>query len=70
SPSEEDLRIAANIAAYYSQGRYSSSVPVDYCPVKNLKRIPGSKMGLVQLTNYKTIYIDPNEEEIEALIQE
>ena len=27
--------------------------------VKNVKKIPGAKLGLVSLKNYKTIYIDP-----------
>ena len=59
---EDTIRFCANLAAYYSKGRYSSSVPVNYCEVKNLKKIPKSKLGLVSLSNYKTIYIDPNEE--------
>jgi predicted ribosome quality control (RQC) complex YloA/Tae2 family protein len=67
SPSEEDLRTAAKVAAYYSAGRMSSSVPVIWCPVKNLKKIPGAKPGMVQLTNYRTIYIDPDEDLIYSL---
>ncbi|MCI5773812.1 MAG: NFACT RNA binding domain-containing protein [Erysipelotrichaceae bacterium] len=58
--SEAIIRLAANIAAYYSSGRLSSSVPVNYCMVKNLKKIPQAKPGMVQLTTYKTIYIDPD----------
>lgn len=57
---EKIIRLAANIAAYYSSGRMSSSVPVNYCYVKNLKKIPQAKPGMVQLTTYKTIYIDPD----------
>lgn len=61
NPSEELLRLCANIAAYYSQGRYSSSVPVDYTLIKNVKRIKGAKAGFVSLSHQKTIYIDPEE---------
>lgn len=61
-PDEATLRLAANLAAFFSKGRYSSSVPVNYCLVKQLKRVPGTKPGFVSLTNYKTIYIDPDEE--------
>ncbi len=61
-PDEETLRIAAMIAAYFSKGRESSSVPVNYCPIKNLKKIPGAKPGMVSLGSYKTIYIDPEED--------
>jgi predicted ribosome quality control (RQC) complex YloA/Tae2 family protein len=64
-PGEQTLRLAANIAAYYSKGRSSSSVPVNWCPVHNLKKIPGAKPGMVQLGAYKTIYIDPDPEELQ-----
>ncbi|SKA00704.1 Rqc2 family fibronectin-binding protein [Anaerorhabdus furcosa] len=59
---EDTLRTAAMLASYYSKGRESSSVPVNYCQVKNLKKIPGAKPGMASLSTYKTIYIDPNEE--------
>ena len=58
---EETIRIAANIAAYYSQGRMSSSVPVDYCSIKDVKKVKGAKAGFVTIKNQKTIYIDPEE---------
>ena len=59
--SEEIIRMAANIAAYYSGGKNSSSVPVDYCLVKDVKKIKGAKPGFVSIRNQKTIYIDPEE---------
>ena len=59
---EKILRICANLAAYYSSGRYSSSVPVDYTLVKNVKKVKGTKPGFVTFKNYKTIYIDPEED--------
>ena len=61
-PNEKIIRTCANIAAYYSKGRYSSSVPVDYCLVKELKKVKGAKPGFVTFKNYKTIYIDPIED--------
>lgn len=64
---EETIRTAAIIAAYYSKGRYSSSVPVVYCQIKDLKKIPGAKPGMVQLTSYKTIYIDPDEDYLKSI---
>ncbi|MBR3127729.1 MAG: DUF814 domain-containing protein, partial [Solobacterium sp.] len=66
-PDETTLRTAAEIAAYYSAGRSSSSVPVNYCPVSQLKKIPGAKPGMVQLGSYKTIYIDPDRDRLAAL---
>lgn len=59
NPSEDVLRMCANLAAYFSKGRYSSSVPVNYTNIKNVKKIKGSKAGFVSIKNYKTIYIDP-----------
>ena len=61
-PNEKIIRICANLAAYYSQGRFSSSVPVDYCLVKDIKKIKGYKPGFVTFKNYKTIFIDPQED--------
>ncbi len=61
NPSEEEIRFCAMLAAYYSKSRYSSSVPVNYTLVKNLKKIPNSKLGKVIMKEYKTIYIDPDE---------
>lgn len=69
-PSEQVLRNAAMLAAWYSGGRYSSSVPINYCLVKQLKKIPGNKGSFVSLSNYKTIYIDPEPEHIQSLIDE
>lgn len=59
---ENILRICANLAAYYSSGRLSSSVPVDYTLVKNIKKVKGTKPGFITFKNYKTIYIDPIED--------
>ncbi|MDD4123944.1 MAG: NFACT RNA binding domain-containing protein, partial [Bacilli bacterium] len=56
---EATIRMAANLAAYFSKARYSSSVPVDYTLVKNIKKPKGYKYGQVIIKNYKTIYIDP-----------
>jgi len=61
NPEEDIIRLCANIAAYFSSGRFSSSVPIDYCLVRNIKKIPGAKMGFVSYKNQKTIYIDPEE---------
>lgn len=58
--SEILIRTAANLAAYYSTGRTSSSVPVDYTKVRNLKKVPGMKGSYVTMIGQKTIYIDPD----------
>lgn len=58
---EYTIRLAAKIAAYYSKGKNSSSVPVNYTLVKTLKKPAGAKPGKVILDHYKTIYIDPDD---------
>ena len=65
---EELIRMCANLAAYYSKGKESSSVPVDYCPISQIKKVPGSKIGFVTMKSYKTIYIDPDPRQIEEWI--
>lgn len=55
NPSEAEIRLCAQIAAYFSGGRNSSSIPVDYCLIKDVKKITGAKAAI---TNQKTIYID------------
>ena len=56
---ESTLRYAANLAAYFSKARHSSSVPVDYTLVKYVKKIPGKVGSFVRYKKQKTIYIDP-----------
>lgn len=68
-PCEQLLRDAAMLAAWFSSGRYSSSVPVNYCMVKQLKKIPGNKGSFVSLSTYKTIYIDPDSDHIIDLLK-
>jgi len=64
---EDVIRHAANLAAYHSKSRQSSSVPVDYTQVKHIKKIPGELGSLVSYTHQKTIYIDPDESMINSL---
>lgn len=58
--SEYDIRTCANLAAYFSEARDSSSVPVNYTKAKNIKKIPGHKNCFVSIKGEKTIYIDPD----------
>ena len=57
------------LAAYYSKGKLSSNVPVDYTQKKNVKKPTGAKPGMVIYDNYKTIYITPEEEQIKHIKQ-
>lgn len=65
--SEEEIRTAAMLAAYYSSESLSSSVAVDYTKVRNIKKIPGKRNCFVSYTHQKTIFIDPDEKFISVL---
>ncbi len=59
-PPESTLREAAMLAAYYSQARASSGVPVDYTPRKFVKKPSGSRPGMVIYTTNRTVYVSPD----------
>jgi predicted ribosome quality control (RQC) complex YloA/Tae2 family protein len=66
-PDETTLENAACIAAYYSQARGGSKIPVDYTRVKYVRKPSGAKPGMVIYTNYKTLYVTPDEAKINAM---
>ena len=67
-PSDDDLREAAMLAAYFSQAKESSGVPVDYCPVKFVKKPAGARPGMVTYDNYRTLYVTPEEGLVKKLL--
>ena len=58
---DEDLREAAGIAAFHSKAASSENVPVDYVPIRYVKKPQGAKPGMVIFTNNRTLYVDPKE---------
>ncbi|MBR6504091.1 MAG: NFACT family protein [Firmicutes bacterium] len=58
-PSEQSLAEAAAVAAYYSKGKMSANVPVDYCLVKYVRKPNGAKPGMVIFDHNRTLYVDP-----------
>jgi len=66
-PDEESLREAAVLAAWFSQGRESGRVPVDYTPVRFVKKPAGARPGMVVYTTYETMYVTPDEELVKKL---
>jgi predicted ribosome quality control (RQC) complex YloA/Tae2 family protein len=59
APAPEALSRAAVLAATYSQGHGSTTVPVDYTLVRNVRRIKGAKPGLVHYSGETTINARP-----------
>ena len=66
-PDERSLTEAAMLAAWFSQGRDSGQVPVDYTPVKAVKKPAGAKPGYVIYHTYQTLYVTPDEETVRTL---
>ena len=60
-PDLQSLNEAACLAAWFSQGRESGKVPVDYTPVKYVKKPAGARPGMVVYTTYETAWVTPDE---------
>jgi len=58
-PPREDIEEAAFLAAYFSKGRNSSAVAVDYTEIRHVRRRPGGKPGFVFYENFETITANP-----------
>ena len=61
--SDETIIFAASLAAKNSKASSSSKVPVDYTPVKYVKKPVGAKAGMVIYTTNKTVFVNPYVEE-------
>lgn len=61
-PSDQTIKEAAMLAAYFSKARNSSSVPVDYTKVRHVKKPNGAKPGFVIYEQQQTVYVTPDEE--------
>lgn len=64
---ESTLLEAAMLAAYYSKGKNSNNVPIDYTEKKNVKKPKDAKAGMVIYENYKTIFVTPDKEKIDRM---
>lgn len=58
---DKTLEEAAIIAGYYSKGKNSPKLSIDYTKVKELKKPNGAKPGMVIYHTNKTLVINPNE---------
>ena len=45
----------------YSKARNSGNVPVDYVPIRYVKKPSGARPGKVIFTHNRTVYVDPGE---------
>ena len=67
NPSEETLLEAAQLAAYFSKAKESSSVPVDYTKIRHVRKPNGAKPGFVTYDNQKTLFVTPSQEIVKRL---
>jgi predicted ribosome quality control (RQC) complex YloA/Tae2 family protein len=67
-PKFESILEAATTAAYYSAGRGSGRMAVDYTAVKNLRKRKGARPGMVTYFHQKTVFVEPDREKVEKLV--
>ncbi|MBQ4181680.1 MAG: NFACT family protein [Firmicutes bacterium] len=60
-PDPKTMYEAAAVAAWFSKGKQSQNVPVDYVQLKYLKKPAGAKPGKVIFTNNGTVWVDPKD---------
>ncbi len=56
---DDTVTQAAQLAAYYAEATAGQNVPVDVMPVKQVKKAPGGKPGMVIYHTYRTVIVNP-----------
>ena len=59
TPPDNTITQAAQLAAYYAEKSVGQNLPVDVTPVKQVKKTPGGKPGMVIYHTYKTVIVNP-----------
>ena len=59
TPPDDTITQAAQLAAYYSETSGGQNIPVDVTSVKQVKKIPNGKPGMVIYHTYKTVIANP-----------
>ena len=59
TPPDNTITQAAQLAAYYSEAGDGQNVSVDVTPVKQVKKIPNGKPGMVIYHTYRTVIANP-----------
>lgn len=66
-PTDQDIKEAAEIAAFFSKGKNSAHVQVDYVQDKRVKKPNGAKPGFVIYTGQNSIEVTPKEDEVMSM---
>ena len=59
TPPDDTITQAAQLAAYYSETSGGQNIPVDVTAVKQVKKIPNGKPGMVIYHTYRTVIANP-----------
>lgn len=59
TPPDDTVTQAAQLAAYYAESTVGQNIPVDVTPVKQVKKAPGNKPGMVIYHSYRTVIVNP-----------
>jgi len=59
NPPDDTITQAAQLAAYYAETAGGRNIPVDVTPVKQVKKVPGAKPGMVIYHSYRTVIVNP-----------
>ena len=59
TPPDDTVTQAAQLAAYYAESTGGQNIPVDVTPVKQVKKTPGGKPGMVIYHTYRTVVVNP-----------
>ena len=58
-PPDDTITQAAQLAAYYAETGGGQNIPVDVTAVKQVKKVPGAKPGMVIYHTYRTVIVNP-----------
>ncbi len=59
TPPDDTITQAAQLAAYYAETTGGQNIPVDVTSVKQVKKTPGGKPGMVIYHTYRTVVVNP-----------
>ena len=59
TPPDDTVTQAAQLAAYYAETKGGQNLPVDVTPVKQVKKTPGGKPGMVIYYSHRTVIVNP-----------
>ncbi len=59
TPPDDTITQAAQLAAYYAESTGGQNIPVDVTPVKQVKKAPGGKPGMVIYHTHRTVIANP-----------